>query len=197
MRGVMFSAIMCMASVSVASVPWTNEALAPSNSVARGLPTTIELLGRLGVPECAKTLLSSRLHTGQGQPLMVSTNYVFSPQYDYDTDMVMTFAKGGKDYITRVHPYVASPFVGEVYSYECDGFTGDIAYMPKCQNLAVLKRTGLVPGHQEPHKGQGHDNYQGNGYGHTKHTATVDEPWTLVLIMLGIIAFLCSRWAKL
>lgn len=197
MRGIVFSLLMCIASSVGASVPWTNEALAPSYSVARGMPTTIELLGRLGVPECAIGLLSSRIHTGQGQPLMVSNNYMFSPVYDYSTDMVMTFKSGGKDYITRVHPYVDSPFVASVYSYECDGYTGDIAYMPKCQNLAVLKRTGLVPGHQEPHTGQGHDNHQGNGYGHVKHTATVDAPLTLILIIVGILVFLCSRWAKL
>lgn len=194
MRGILFAVSLIVASTAGASDPWTNEAKYPSLSVARGMPTTLMLLEKLGVPNCAKSLLSQRLHQGGGQPLMVSNNFVFSPTQDYRPDMKMTFLRDGIDSVTEVHPNVTAPFVAEVYDYSCEGGSGSIAYMPKCGNLAELyPESDDTDRRHDNTQGKGHDNHNGNGYGHHKGHGTVPIPALPALLGIGFLAWILSR----
>ena len=176
--------LMAMTS-AVAAEPakWSNEARNPSRSLDRGFKVIYELVGKLEAPECARVSLAAKINAQEGyKPLFVSNKAIFSPETQYALPMDMTFRKDGVDYVSKVTPYVDEPFVAQVYSVTCDSQVTDAAYMPNCQNLALLDR-----------REQEYDGGYGGGWGgfddRSVRSASVPEPSTFALFLLGFLWF--------
>ena len=189
--------------------PWANHASAPSMSRDRGLADTRDILGKLGVPECAQVDVATRIATNshRSDPILVTSNKIVSPQMDYLPVMDMSFRKEGVDYVDRVNVDVYEPFVARAYRYRCDGQYGAVAYMPKCQNLAPLEiadpEVGRdigpylagVPGLLNFNDGGGGGgtirSYDDDG-GVTTN-GTIPEPSVLTALVAGLLAFMIVR----
>lgn len=171
------------------------------------MPDTYAILGKLGVPECARSELTARVVAGvhdRPDPIMVSNSGIISKQFDYLPVMDMSFRRDGVDYVDRVNVDVYEPFMATAYRYRCDGYYGAVAYMPKCQNLAVLElpdrdvQPGIAPYLAGIPGITNFNNYWGGGGTRsgddpTTPTAQVPEPGTLAILIIGLLALLISR----
>lgn len=194
-----------------ATAPWTNQALAPSNSRDRGLIDVYTILGKLEVPACAKASVASRVSNQEGyEPIMISNGGIFSSKRDYLPVMDMSFRKGGEDYTQRVHVDVYEPFTGEAYTYRCDGYHGAVGYAPKCQNLfpleihdpAIKQTADFTPyivgglfGLTNFNRGGNSSVYRYDGTTEIAGTP-VPTPGTLTLVALGIVMVLIAGWTN-
>jgi hypothetical protein len=169
---------------------------------------TYQLLGKLEVPNCARTEVASKISSDTGgTPLMVGTSGMHTKEFDLLPVMNMTFRKDGEDFISRVYVDTTEPFVARAYKYRCDGYYGAVGYMPKCQNLGVLEMrdpairdagsnypyiVGGIPGITN------FNEYWGGGGGSTRtidgdNSAKIPEPSILFLLLAGLLALLISR----